>query len=495
MDNIEASISENTKAILLLTTYFNSSDMRQFKPLTINGYGYFARWLNTYSYQPSDLLNKDKLSDILNRWQISDQHIVVKQKVNLNKIDQTISDITPQRIQSLLGRGASLSMALEKWSAVGIWVLDRGHSLYPIQIKRALKDQAPAVIFGIGNIELLSKPSIGFVGSRDADQLDLEATENYVKVINQLDFQVVSGAARGIDSSSMLASLKNGGTSVGVIADSLLKASVNSQWREYLKSKQLTLITPFYPESRFTPSNAMQRNKYIYLLSQATVVICSSESNINKKSGTFEGAKENLKNDWVPLFVSEHRQPNHSGNIMLLNGLPKLNAKAEPLSFNCDSETFRNLNETSQSVVAKNTQSAPNHTQVDLFDNPVVSSSCDVKAKKILEQPQTIGFETNPSNAIIERDESIDLILDFAKAPSMPLFNNFYQQLKSLFEQQTNNTDLECININVIENHFPEFQIIGKTALDKWLKYLVDRGLLIRPNKRKKEFCLPGSND
>lgn len=43
----------------------------------------------------------------------------------------------------------------------------------------------------------------------------------------------------------------------------------------------------------------------------------------------------------------------------------------------------------------------------------------------------------------------------------------------------------------VDEAHFPEFEIMSKTALDKWLKHLVELGLLIKPHSRKNEYMLP----
>lgn len=495
MDNIEKTISENTKAILLLTTYFNNHDIRQCKPLTVNGYGYFARWLNTFEYQPSDLLNQTKLDEVFERWQSPENHLLVKQKVALNKIDQTINDITPQRISALLDRGVSLSMALEKWSAAGVWILDRGHTLYPPQFKSVLKEQAPAVLFGIGNAQLLSKPSVGFVGSRDAEDKDLEATDHYVQMINNIGFQVVSGGAKGIDSRSMLSSLSNGNSSVGVLADSLLKASVNSQWRPYLKSNSLALITNFSPESRFSPANAMARNKFIYLLSQATIVVCSGESNKNKKSGTFEGARENLKNKWVPLLVSQHKTPIHSGNLSLLKGLSRVTTEAKPLSLNTDLEYLNAVINGKDAVYKESILNNATPIQAGLFDSTMEqddeSAASTIQNRKsdiIPLKTVKLSDDLIISKAIEEHKlalSNVEIISD------MPLLNSFYEQLKVLFDQHAILGVQEYINIKLIEERFPEFEIMGKTALDKWLKYLVDNKLLMRSSERKKEFCLP----
>lgn len=234
MDNVDGLISEHTKAVLLLTSSFNANENRDVKPLTENGYGYFARWLNFHGYKPVDLLDQAKFAEIGERWEQNESHPPVKKQVVLKSLDRTITDITVPRLQSLLNRGASMSMALEKWSAAGIWVLDRRHKYYPAKIKEQLRDKAPAILFGVGNPALLAQKSVGFVGSRDCQQEDLDATNHYVKQINNAGFQVVSGAAKGIDSHAMLSSLNSRNSAVGIVADSLFKNSASSQWRNHL---------------------------------------------------------------------------------------------------------------------------------------------------------------------------------------------------------------------------------------------------------------------
>lgn len=489
MHNINEILSENTKAILMLTNYFNNNELRQIKPLTINGYGYFARWLNTYSYQPMDLLNQPKLDEILHSWQEIQSHDQVKNKVKFTRIDQTITDITPERIKTLLARGASLSMALERWSSAGVWIIDRGHRLYPSTFKLALKDQAPAVLFGIGNPELLAKPAIGFVGSRNTDELDLSATSHYVSSVSELGYQVVSGGAKGIDSHAMLSSLEKGNTSLGIIADNLLLASVNAQWRKYLKSNQLALITPFYPESKFTPANAMQRNKYIYLLSKATIVVCATESTKSKKSGTFEGAKENLKNNWVPLLVSDHRNPLPQGNSILL-----VQSNVTNISLDMPIEQWNKL------VVGENSQAdntVPNNLehdskQADLFGEATGEDSQALDSTEADSVNEMIYTDSEKTE--VDEQNSSNQLLSTSILVDTPLLNVFYEQLKQLFETHTNTEIQETLTLRAIESHFPEFEIMGKTALDKCLKYLIDKDLIVRPKKNKKEFCLPRVN-
>lgn len=64
-------------------------------------------------------------------------------------------------------------------------------------------------------------------------------------------------------------------------------------------SGKLALISPYGPEAGFHPGNAMGRNKYVYCLSRAAVVVHSAR----EKGGTMSGALENLRNRWVRLWV------------------------------------------------------------------------------------------------------------------------------------------------------------------------------------------------
>ncbi len=490
MRNIDQILSENTKAVLMLTNYFNNNELRQIKPLTVNGYGYFARWLNTYDYQPMDLLNQSKLEEILDRWQDTQSHAPVKKTVQLSRIDQTIKEITPERVKTLLTRGASLSMAIEKWSSAGVWVLDRGHRLYPSKFKSSLKDQAPAVLFGIGNPELLTKPSVGFVGSRRVDELDLRATHQYVSLVSELGYQVVSGGAKGIDSHAMLSSLERGNTTIGIMADNLLLNSVNSQWRKYLKSNQLTLITPFYPESKFTPANAMQRNKYIYLLSEATIVVCASESTKSKKSGTFEGANENLKHNWVPLLISEHRSPLPQGNSTLLSQSNTLKISVDMLPEHLNtlivSGTMKKEADMSDNLKLEYTQVGLPGAVVEVGSGSLESVETHrANEVGVLKSEQSSSYQKDTRHQL----RSTSVLIE------TPLLNIFYEQLRQLFETHTNTELQETLTLSVIESHFPEFEIMGKMALDKWLQYLVDKDLILRPKKNRKEFCLPVVNE
>lgn len=140
------------------------------------------------------------------------------------------------------------------------------------------------------------------VGARKANEADLGFATALGERIAEAGFSVVSGGARGVDEAAMLGGLKQDGTVIGIMADSLLSAAMASKWRKGLMDNNLVLVSPFYPEAGFNAGNAMARNKYIYCLSQAAVVVRS-----DTKGGTWSGAIENLKKLGYPCGSSEFK--------------------------------------------------------------------------------------------------------------------------------------------------------------------------------------------
>lgn len=287
------SISEQSQAVLLLTAWFSKPGKGEPKPLTPKEWGRFALWLKDRSMAPEALLRNNDLDATLFGWS-----------------DKTV-DVA--RIRALLERAGALGIALEKWQRAGLWVMTRSDPDYPSRLKRRLKTDAPPVLFGSGNRQLLNQGGIAVVGSRDASEDDLAFTTELGGRVALEGRSVVSGGARGVDEASMLGALECDGTVIGVLADSLLRTSNSAKYRRALMDRNLVLVSPFNPEAGFDVGNAMARNKYIYALSDAAVIVSTTEG----KGGTWSGAMEALKHGWVPLWVKPHPDT-RSGNAVLV---------------------------------------------------------------------------------------------------------------------------------------------------------------------------------
>jgi predicted Rossmann fold nucleotide-binding protein DprA/Smf involved in DNA uptake len=285
-------VSDQAQAVLLLTSHFKRSDGDEPKPLSTHEWSKFAFWLRDRGLEPASLLS-EHAERLLSTW-----------------MDRTI---TQDRIAYLLKRGGALGLALEKWQRAGLWVMTRSDAEYPERLKKRLKLEAPPVLFGCGNKNLLNKGGIAVVGSRNASAEDLSFATHLGAKVAANGFSIVSGGARGIDEGAMLGALEREGTVVGVLADSLLRSATSAKYRNYLMSNDLALVSPFNPEAGFNAGNAMARNRYIYCLADLGVVVAAGRD----RGGTWNGAIENLKTRWVPLWVKPDPNPN-SGNAELV---------------------------------------------------------------------------------------------------------------------------------------------------------------------------------
>ncbi|MCC6545660.1 DNA-processing protein DprA [Candidatus Sumerlaeota bacterium] len=272
-------MSPNTQAILLLAApLLVGKSAGSETILSPREYKLLARRLRELGREPADLLGSDA--------------------ANLMEGLQPV--VAGDRLRRLLDRGFQLSQAMERWASRAIWVLSRADEGYPKRLKARCKEDAPAVLYGCGDDELLDAGGLAIVGSRDVDEENLRFTRQIAGLAAEAGRAIVSGGARGVDQAAMGAALQAGGRVIGVLADSLERAALNRENREYLMDGRLRLISPFDPFAGFNVGNAMQRNKYIYALADAALVVKSDF----QKGGTWQGAQEQLeKYRFVPVYV------------------------------------------------------------------------------------------------------------------------------------------------------------------------------------------------
>lgn len=271
--------SPNTQAILLLTAPLIAGRSEPSPDLLTPGeYKRLARHLHQLSREPGDLLSVDAEAIL--------------------RDSQPLVDVA--RLKRLLTRGFALSQAIERWQTRGIWVVSRADPDYPQRLRERLKDDRPAVFYGCGDRAILDRGGLAVVGSRDVDDALVEYTESIGRLTAKARKTLVSGGARGIDQAAMRGALEAGGMVSGVLADGLEKSAMNRDHRKLLMDGQLVLVSPYDPGAGFNVGNAMQRNKLIYALADAALVVHSDF----EKGGTWAGAVEQLsKLKFVPVFV------------------------------------------------------------------------------------------------------------------------------------------------------------------------------------------------
>ncbi|GAB6884831.1 DNA polymerase sliding clamp subunit [Streptococcus equinus ATCC 33317] len=141
---------------------------------------------------------------------------------------------------------------------------------YPIELKNCYN--SPVLLFYQGNVDLLKRPKMAVVGARTASQT---GTKSVQKIVSELgnQFVIVSGLARGIDTSAHISALKNGGATIAVIGCGLdvHYPKENKLLQEYLGKNHLILSEYAVGEAPLK-FHFPERNRIIAGLSQGVIV-------------------------------------------------------------------------------------------------------------------------------------------------------------------------------------------------------------------------------
>ena len=284
MTDMDFSISEDTQATLLLCGTLGK-DNGSARPLTLPQYNAVVQALVSLDKRPSDLLHEGGLAETICSMPVENARL--KEPASAG------------RLKTLLDRGFALSMALNRWAQYGVRPIGRGDGLYPARMKLYLKGKAPAILYYAGSDQLLTGGGMAFVGSRNISDEATEAIRRVVRECLDANMPIVSGGARGADQTSMRTAFECGGSVIAALPGDLLKTCLAHENREAIGAGRVLLFSAVDPDERFTPINAMDRNKYIYAMADYAFVAQS-----DTKGGTWTGAVEELKRpEHHPVFV------------------------------------------------------------------------------------------------------------------------------------------------------------------------------------------------
>jgi DNA processing protein len=165
---------------------------------------------------------------------------------------------------------ADIVREAESVAALGGYYLLGGRDDYPSLLAEA--DDAPPALIAIGNAALLARPSVALVGARNASAAAVRFARQLAFDLAALDYVVVSGLARGVDTAAHQGAL-DGGT-IGVVAGGIdiFYPPENEALQRSMARRGLVLSEQppgTEPHARHFPS----RNRIIAGLSQGTVVV------------------------------------------------------------------------------------------------------------------------------------------------------------------------------------------------------------------------------
>ena len=324
-------ISLNTRAILLLTApLLDGKGNKRTNILKPAEYKRLAQHLLDQGWKPADLL-KPGAETLL---------------------EECHSVVSKDRLRELLDGGVLLAQAIERWQKRAIWVVSRADSEYPRILKDKLKKDAPAVLYGCGNRELLNTGGLAVVGSRKVNVELIEYARRIGSLVASSEQTLISGGAKGVDIAAMQGAWAAGGKVVGVLAHSLSAKVVNRENRNMIMNGLLVLVSPYDPSAGFNIGHAMERNKFIYALADAALVVNADL----ERGGTWKGAQEQL----MRLHLVRNIYVRSTGNTSKgIEGLKKIGAQPWP-----NPESAAQLS----ALLSGKTNPAPSHTsQPTLF--------------------------------------------------------------------------------------------------------------------------------
>lgn len=222
-------------------------------------------------------------------------------------------------------------------------LLEQGYSILPITsqdysptLKKNLgRTYAPPVIYTKGNLQIMKEKSIAIVGSRKANDISLEFTDNIAKNASKDYKVVVSGFAKGVDKQALDSAIKYKGQSIIVLPQGI--ATFQSVFKKYYKQiidGDVLVLSTFYPKAPWSVQLAMARNPIIYGLASEIYVAESSE-----KGGTWSGVMDGLRKGRTIYIRKPNSREKNANNILISKGGKAVDNEGNLTSYEIKEET------------------------------------------------------------------------------------------------------------------------------------------------------------
>ncbi|MBR2141401.1 MAG: DNA-processing protein DprA [Rickettsiales bacterium] len=222
--------------------------------------------------------------------------INVSHKININLVEES-----------------KIKKEIEECDKLDVKMITCEDEEYPKLLKNT--DSYPFVLSCRGNIDLLKNTkTLAVVGSRNCSINTFNFSKKISKEISNYGYIVVSGLAKGIDSSAHIGSLENGTIAVlGSGIDVIYPKENEYLYYEILNNNGL-IITEFPLHMAPKPENFIMRNRIIAGLSRGVLVV-----EAGKTSGTMHTVKQALKfNREIMVFPGSPYDERCAGSNKLL---------------------------------------------------------------------------------------------------------------------------------------------------------------------------------
>lgn len=188
---------------------------------------------------------------------------------------------------------------------------------YPEKLN-VMGNKRPLILYARGNLDALTKPNIGIIGTRKPSLLSQEFEQNMVRnIVNSTDRVVVSGLALGCDKIAHQTTVDENKITVAVLPGDVFKIKPPSHKKlaEDIINAGGCLISEYEPGVKVQKGNYIDRDKVVAALSDALFVV---ECGINSGTmHTVDFAKE-YERPIYSYLPDERPEGSYDGNEYIL---------------------------------------------------------------------------------------------------------------------------------------------------------------------------------
>lgn len=203
---------------------------------------------------------------------------------------------------------------LQAASRIGAHPIFLGDAHYPTRLAQIA--DAPPIIWVLGQMHLLNRPSVAVVGTRNTSSLGARMARHLATDLGEAGFVIVSGLARGVDALAHHAALATGTIAVQAGGLDVLYPAENTDLAHAIGKSGLRLSEqPFglNPQARHFP----RRNRLVSGLVHAVIVVEAAA-----RSGSLITARAALDQGREVLAVPGHPMDSRASgcNILIRDG-------------------------------------------------------------------------------------------------------------------------------------------------------------------------------
>lgn len=269
--------SLDTQALLLLTAPLTIGRARTDNQLLTRGeFKRLARVLKDKGLTPKDLL-------------VQETRTLLRGAVA--KVDNA-------RLEGLLGRGFLMSDAIQRWQTRSIWVIGRYDYAYPSRVLERLKEEAPPILYGCGNEEVLNNGGLALMGAERVEGTGAQQAATIGELAGRANRTILTSNEGSFQELLASTAVNAGGSWAKVLAGNLEREALKREHREPIRGGQFVLVSSSDPLAGKTATRAKQRDMLLAALADATVAF-----ELRDESNGLGAAEQRRKLPMVVQFV------------------------------------------------------------------------------------------------------------------------------------------------------------------------------------------------